>query len=245
MISKGDFIKLSYTARLEDGTVIDTTDEKIAKEYGIFRDDAKYEDIYVIVGEGHIVKGLDEDLEGKEVGYKGEVVAPPEKAFGEYDPENKDVFSITRFKERPEIGQRVRIGDKVGTVERIIGRRVIVDFNHPLAGKSIKFDYEIKEVLENPEDKLKALFRIHTGVNVLDVKIEDGKAIVEVTSDTYLNQIFLIGRYRVAKDAFRFLQINELEIVERFKRDDEVLKFVSEVKEEEKSKGEESREDES
>ncbi len=229
MISKGDFIKISYTAKLEDGTVIDTTDEKIAREYGIYNENTRYGDIYVVVGEGLVVKGLDEDFIGKEVGYKGKVVVPPEKAFGKYDPENKDVYSITKFRERPEVGQRVRIGNKIGTVERIIGRRVIVDFNHPLAGKTIIFEYEIKEKLEKPEDKLKALFKIHTGVDVLNVKIEDKKAIVEVTTDSYLNQIFLIGRYRVVNDAFRFLDLEEISIVENFKKD--IIEEIKEIKE--------------
>ncbi|MET1123653.1 MAG: peptidylprolyl isomerase [Archaeoglobaceae archaeon] len=232
MIAKGDFVKISYTAKLEDGTVIDTTDEEVAKEHGIYNENARYGDIYLIVGEGHVVKGLEEDIEGKEVGYRGSVAVPPEKAFGEYDPNNKDTFSVTRFAEKPEVGQRVRIGNRIGTVERIIGRRVIVDFNHPLAGKTIVFEYEIKEKLEKPEDKLKALFLIHTGVDVKDVRIEDSKAVVEVPTDAYLNQLFIIGRYRVAKDVFRFLDIEELEIVERFSREQETLKAVEEAKEE-------------
>ncbi len=234
MITKGDFVRLSYTAKLEDGTVVDTTSEEVAKEHGIYSENARYGDIYVIVGEGHVVKGFDEDLEGKEVGYKGKVTVPPEKAFGEYNPEDKDTFSITRFRERPEIGQRVRIGNRIGTVERIVGRRVIVDFNHPLAGKNIVFEYEIKEKLEKPEDKLKALFVIHTGIDVKDVAIDGKKATVEVPSDAYLNQIFLIGRYRVVKDAFKFLELEELEIVERFQREQEVLKLAEELKDEEK-----------
>ncbi len=239
MISKGDFVRLSYTAKLEDGTVVDTTIEEVAKEHGIYNENARYGDIYIVVGEGHVVKGFEEDIEGKEVGYKGEVVVPPEKAFGEYDPDNKDTFSITRFRERPEIGQRVQIGNRIGTVERIIGRRVIVDFNHPLAGKKIIFEYEIKEKLEKPEDKLKALFVIYTGIDVKDVKVDGKKAVVEVPSDAYLNQIFLIGRYRVAKDAFKFLELEELEIVERFEKEQEVLKLAEEIKsEEEQNKGE-------
>jgi len=124
---------------------------------------------------------------------------PPEKAFGEYNPELKDTFSINRFKEKPEIGQRVRIGNRIGTIERIVGRRVIVDFNHPLAGKKITFEYEIKEKLERLEDKIRALFVIHTGVDAKEVKIDGDKAAVEVSSDVYLNQIFLIGRYRASK----------------------------------------------
>lgn len=246
MISDGDFIRLSYTAKLEDGTIVDTTDEEVAKEHGIYNENARYGDIYIVVGKGHVLPGLEEDIKGKDVGYKGTVEIPPEKAFGEYNPDLKDTFSVNRFKERPEIGQRVRIGDRIGTVERIVGRRVIVDFNHPLAGKKIIFDYEIKEKLEKPEDKIKALFVIHTGIDVKDVKIEDGKAIVEVSSDVYLNQVFLIGRYRAVKDIFENTEVKEIEIVERFEREQELLKLGEEIKgaEEEAEKEGESGEEE-
>ncbi|MCS7119264.1 MAG: peptidylprolyl isomerase [Archaeoglobaceae archaeon] len=228
MLSNGDFVRLSYTAKLEDGKVIDTTDAEIAKKEGIFNENTRYGDIYAVLGEGHILKGLEEDLIGKEVGYKGIAVIPPEKGFGVYDQKKKDTFSITRFKEKPEIGQRIRIGDKIGTVERIIGRRVLVDFNHPFAGKKITFEYEIREKLEKPEDKLKALFVIHTGINVKNITLDFEKAVVEVPADSYLNQLFLIGRYRVVKDAFKLLNLREMSIVERFDR--EFLKAAEEDK---------------
>ncbi|MEM4565309.1 MAG: peptidylprolyl isomerase [Archaeoglobaceae archaeon] len=233
MLSIGDFVRVSYTAKLEDGRVIDTTDAEVAKKEGIFNENARYGDIYIVLGEGHVLKGFEEDIVGKEVGYKGVVVVSPEKGFGEYDPNKKDTFSITRFKETPQIGQRVRIGDKIGTVERIVGRRVVVDFNHPLAGKKITFEYEVKEKLEKPEDKLKALFLIHTGVEVKEVTINADKAIVEVPTDSYLNQLFLIGRYRVVRDAFRFLNLGEIKVVEKFEKG-EVAK-IEEVKAEVKS----------
>ncbi len=242
MISDGDFIRLSYTAKLEDGTIVDTTDEDVAKEHGIYNENARYGDIYIVVGKGHVLPGLEEDIKGKEVGHKGTVEVPPEKAFGEYNPDLKDTYSVNRFKERPEIGQRVRIGDRIGTVERIVGRRVIVDFNHPLAGKKIIFDYEIKEKLEKPEDKIKALFVIHTGIDVKDVKIDGDKAIVEVSSDVYLNQVFLIGRYRAVKDIFEATDVKEIEIVEKFEREQELLKLGKEIKEAEKEVETESRE---
>lgn len=242
MISEGDVIRISYTAKLEDGTIVDTTDEEVAKKHDIFNENARYGDIYLIVGKGHVLPGLEEDIKGKEVGYKGTVEVPPEKAFGEYDPELKDTFSVNRFKERPEVGQRVRIGDRLGTVERIVGRRVIVDFNHPLAGKKIIFEYEIKEKLEKPEDKIKALFVIHTGIDAKDVKIEDGKAVVEVSSDAYLNQLFLIGRYRAVKEIFEATDVKEIEIIERFEREHELLKLGEEIKGEESGEEEESKE---
>lgn len=237
MLSIGDFVRVSYTAKLEDGKVIDTTDAEIAKREGIFNENARYGDIYVVLGEGHVLRGFEEDMLGKDVGYRGVVVVTPEKGFGEYDPKNKDTFSITRFKEAPKVGQRVRIGDKIGTVERIVGRRVVVDFNHPLAGKKITFEYEIREKLEKPEDKLRALFLIHTGVEVKKVAVEGEKAVVEVPTDSYLNQLFLIGRYRVVRDAFRFLNLREISIVENFEKG-EVAKAVEEAKAEIKGSAE-------
>jgi len=243
MISDGDFIRLSYTAKLEDGTIVDTTDEEVAKEHGIYNENARYGDIYAVIGKGHILPGLEEDIRGKDVGYRGKVEIPPEKAFGEYNPELKDTFSINRFKEKPEIGQRVRIGNRIGTIERIVGRRVIVDFNHPLAGKKITFEYEIKEKLERPEDKIRALFVIHTGVDAKEVKIDGDKAAVEVSSDVYLNQIFLIGRYRAVKEIFDTTDIKEIEIVEKFSRDQELLRLGEELRRAEEAAEEEKEEE--
>ncbi len=237
-ISKGDIVRISYTAKLEDGTVIDTTDENVAKEYGIYTEDYRYGDVYVIVGEGNVVKGFDEDLEGKEVGYKGKVVVPPEKGFGEYDPNKVDTISIARLKEKPKEGDRVRVGDRVGIVKRVIGRRAIVDFNHPLAGKTLIFEYEIKEKVDDLAGKIKAIFMIYTGREV-NVKVEDKKAIVEVPRDFHFMPYAPLAKVSALARIFKYLDVDEVEIVERHKKE-EIPKFedVAKEKSEEKEKEE-------
>jgi len=221
-VKQGDFIKIGYTAKLEDGTVIDTTDEKVAKEYGIYDENARYGDIVVVVGEGNVVKGLDEQLVGKEVGFKGEIVVPPEKAFGKYDPKKRETVSIKKFSERPRPGQRVRLGNRVGIVERVIGRRAIVDFNHPLAGKTVVFEIEIKEKVEDLAEKIKALFAMYTGLDV-EVEMKDSNEVVVVPpKGASLNQIFIIGKYDAITKAFKLLDINKLEIAERFSKEEEM-----------------------
>ncbi|WP_456370659.1 FKBP-type peptidyl-prolyl cis-trans isomerase [Geoglobus sp.] len=239
MIKKGDFVRIGYTAKLEDGTVIDSTDESVAKEHGVYEEGARYGDIVVVVGEGHVLRGLDEDLEGKEVGYKGTVEVPPEKAFGEYDPDNKEVVSVTKFSERPVPGQRVRVGEKTGTVEKVIGRRAIVDFNHPLAGKKIIFEYEIKELIEKPEEKVKYLFLIYTGRELVP-EIEDGRVVVEVPKDAAFNQYFLLGKFTVVDQIFKHLpEVKEVVFTEKFERPDVKQDEEKEVRED----GSESKED--
>lgn len=220
-IEKGDFVKIGYTAKLDDGTVIDTTDEEVAKENDIFNERATYGDITVVVGERQVITGLDEQLEGKEVGFQGEIEVPSEKAFGEYDPEDKDYISLKQLGERPNIGQRVQVDQKYGYVERIIGRRVIVDFNHPFAGKEISFEVNIKEKIEDLKEKIDAIFHIYTGQHV-EIEIEDKKVRVEVPKGAALDQYFLMGKFSASNAVFKHMDIDELELVEVFKKQDEM-----------------------
>ncbi len=239
-VKQGDFIKISYTAKLEDGTIIDTTDEKIAKEYGLYNENARYGDIVIVVGEGNVVRGLDEELVGKEVGFKGKIVVPPEKAFGRYDPKKREIVSIRKFPERPRPGQKVRLGNRVGIVERVIGRRAIVDFNHPLAGKTLIFEVEIKEKVEDLAEKIKALFVMYTGLDV-EVEVEDKTVRVIPPRGASLNQVFIIGKYDAISRAFKYTDVEKIEIVERFSREEE-KKFIEAAKEEAAEKEDEEGE---
>ncbi|MHC1570530.1 MAG: FKBP-type peptidyl-prolyl cis-trans isomerase, partial [Methermicoccaceae archaeon] len=90
-------MRISYTGRLDDGKVFDTTDEKIARDEGIYSEHTAYGPDVVIVGAGHVIKGLEEDMVGRDEGYEGEVVVSPEKGFGERNPEMVKVYSITKF----------------------------------------------------------------------------------------------------------------------------------------------------
>jgi FKBP-type peptidyl-prolyl cis-trans isomerase SlyD len=225
-ISRGDFVKISYTARLEDGTIIDSTDEEVAKSAGIM-ERVRYGDLIIVVGDRHVIEGLDDAIEGKEIGFEGEIEVPPEKAFGEYDPDKKETITLTKFKERPEIGQRIQIGDRWGTVERIIGRRAIVDFNHPYAGKKIVFDLKIKEKIEDKIEKIKALFLLYTTKDV-NVEVNDGVVEVEVPRGASFDQYFIIGKFSAIDSIFRHIEdVEEIRLVEKFPRPEKIAKEVT------------------
>ncbi len=231
-IKEGDFVKLSFTARLDTGEVIDTTDEELARKEGIYSEGGRYGDITIIIGAGHIVKGLEEDIIGKEPGYSGSIEVPPEKAFGERNPDLVEAISITKFRERPEIGQSVRIGNRTGIVEKVIGRRAIVDFNHPLAGKKIKYDYEIREVIEDPEEKAGAILLLITGVEG-DVTISDSTVTFKIPQDAVMREWYILGKQRVAEEIFRRLEnITEVQFLESFKEEkkEEENKEIGETK---------------
>ena len=213
-IQKGDFIKVSYAGKNDD-RVFDTTDEEVAKASGIYNEKGKYGGDVIIVGEGHAVEGLDEDFIGKEVGYKGSVTIPPEKAFGKRNPELIETIPINKFEERPQVGMQVQVEGRSGIVIRVIGRMVQVDFNRFLAGQTVIYDYEIKEKIEDIEAKVKGLVGLYIGKD-FSVQITDGSATVEIDPELTYNQRWLISKKQIAREIMGNTEIKEVIYLERY-----------------------------
>jgi peptidylprolyl isomerase len=87
-LQKGDFILIDYVAKVkETGEVFDTTIEEVAKKERLYKEGEIYEPKLVVVGEGWVLKALDESFLSMDVGKSSVVEIPPEKAFGLRDPE--------------------------------------------------------------------------------------------------------------------------------------------------------------
>jgi len=217
-IEAGDFVRLTYTGKLEDGKVFDTTDEELAKAEGIYNEDATYGGDVVIVGAGHTIKGLEEDVVGRDVGYEGEAVVSPEKGFGERDSEKIKVYSTTKF-ENPREGMRVSIEGNVGTISRIVGRRARVDFNHPLAGKTLHYTYRIEDKVEDEVEKVRGLIALHVP-EVPDVSIEGGVARVAVPEKLTYDLRWLRSKAWIARQIIENVGMKKVVLEEIYTADD-------------------------
>ncbi|HUH79013.1 MAG TPA: peptidylprolyl isomerase [Methanoregula sp.] len=217
-IKEGDFIRLSYTGMAE-GVVFDTTDEDAAKKAGIHSPDASYGPVTICVGQKHVIAGLDEELVGKKVGAEGEIVVPPEKAFGEHDPKKVQSYPKSKFPEKPVRGMPVRIDEKGdGRVVDVIGNRVIVDFNPQLAGRTLAYTYKIEEKVTDPLDELKGLVRLYAG-REMEIAIDDGKATVTLPPGINYDRRWLLWRGRIIHEGFELIKnISEIVLVESFRR---------------------------
>ncbi len=213
-INNGDFIKVSYTGKSDD-RIFDTTDEETAKANNIYNEKGKYGGDIIIVGSGHTVAGLDEDFAGKEVGYKGSVTIPPEKAFGHRNPELIESIPITRFKDRPQVGMPVEIDGRPGVIIRVIGRMAQVDFNRFLAGQTVTYDYEIIEKIEDTEAKVQGLLGLYIG-RAFSIKVNDGTVTVEVEPELTYNQRWLMSKRQIAKEIINNTEIKEVDYLERY-----------------------------
>ncbi|WP_336002904.1 FKBP-type peptidyl-prolyl cis-trans isomerase [Halorientalis halophila] len=164
----GDFIELDYTARtVEEGMIVDTTDPEVAEEEGLDEEDREFEPRTLVLGEGFIFEAVEDDIIGGEVGKSGSVEIPAEEAFGEFDEDDVRTVSVNKIPEDDQYpGAQVQIDGQQGRVETLVGGRARVDFNHPLAGEAIEYDYEVVGVVEDQLEQARSLIDMYLGMEL-------------------------------------------------------------------------------
>jgi FKBP-type peptidyl-prolyl cis-trans isomerase SlyD len=165
-IKNNDFVKLDYVGRV-DGKIFDLTKEDVAKKEGIFNEKTKYGPVTIVVGAGHLLKGIDEVLVGKDVGDSFSVDIEPEKAFGKKNAKLIKIIPERSFREqkvKPYPGMQVNIDGILGIVISAGGGRIIVDFNHPLAGKTLNYEISVLEKVEDKAKQVASLVEMYTNV---------------------------------------------------------------------------------
>lgn len=186
MLKKGDFIEIVYTGRIkESGKVFDTNDKESAKREGLFSEKSKYEPIALCIGEGDVVKGLDESFEGKKAGDSYKIEVPAEKGFGKKDAKMYKLVPASVFKGemQPVPGMPVQFQNGAsGVVKAVSGGRILVDFNHPLAGQDLVYDCKIVKHITDDGEKLKGFLRYYLGKEG-EVEVKEGKAVIKITPE--------------------------------------------------------------
>jgi FKBP-type peptidyl-prolyl cis-trans isomerase SlyD len=167
-LQEGDFIELDYTARtVEDGMVVDTTDPEVAEEEGLDEEDRTFDPRTLVLGEEFIFEAVEDDIVGGEVGDSGTVEIPAAEAFGEFDQDAVRTVSANKIDEDDRYpGAQVTVDGEQGRVETIIGGRARVDFNHPLAGEDVEYEYEVVGQVEDRLEQAKGLFLMYLDMDL-------------------------------------------------------------------------------
>lgn len=224
-LNKGDFVIIDYTAKVkETGEVFDTTSEEIAKKEHLYKEGETCEPKLVVIGENWVLKTLDESLAAMEIAKTTTVEIPQEKAFGARDPEKMrrvPLKHLTAKNITPTLGMRVEYGDKMATVRTIGAGRVLLDFNPPLAGKTLVYEVTINKKLETNEEKIAAIIHRRAPA-VEETKFEftvKGKTIhIEMPDEAFYLEGIQLAKRGIALDVQRFLQeITTVKFTETFK----------------------------
>ena len=209
-VGKESLIYVDYSATTkDDGVVFDTTMMDVAKDSGIYRQDDRYEPMLVAIGWNWLLGALEEELVGMKVGESKTVEIPPEKGAGPRDPTKVKMIAKTKLakhKKRPVKGESITFGKERGIITAVLGRRVRVDFNSPLAGRILEFDVTVRDIVSDPLDKLKAVVkRRMPGVPDDDFKLSITKKIItiEMPKETRYIQDVQYAEIGIAADALK------------------------------------------
>jgi len=175
-VKKNDFIQIEFTGKA-NGQIFDTTNPKEAKALGI---DAPKDikPLIICAGNAMMLKGLDEQLEGKELDKKYTLTVPPQKAFGLRNTNLIKTYGLQNFRKNdinPYQGMTLQLDNQLVKVISVSGGRVTVDFNNPLAGKEVEYSFTITKKIIDDLEKINALqdffFRKRFEFTIYDKKV--------------------------------------------------------------------------
>ncbi len=136
VIDEKSQVTLHFSLKLEGGELVDSTFDKEAATFSM--------------GDGSLLPGFEKHLHGLQAGDRQSFTIPKEEGFGAGNPQNIQRFKPSDFADDMELSEGLifsfadgRGGELPGVVKTITDDEVMVDFNHPLAGREITFDVEI------------------------------------------------------------------------------------------------------
>ena len=224
-LQKGDFILIDYVAKVkETNEVFDTTKEEVAKKGRLGKEGDIYEPKLVVLGENWVLKALDEALVAMDTDKPQSVEISADKGFGQRDPEKIKRVPIKQLYAKeinPVVGARIEFQGKMATVRSTGAGRVLLDFNPPLAGRTLIYDVKITKKLDKAEEKIGAL--IHRRVPVVEenkfqLALNANNLVIDMPEETFYVEGIQIAKRGIAMDIQKFLpDIAETKFVETFK----------------------------
>lgn len=224
-LQKGDFIIIDYVAKVkETGEIFDTTNEEVAKKEHLYKEGDIYEPKLVVIGEAWVLKALDESLTTMEIGKPTSAEIPPSKAFGDRDAEKVRRVPLRQLLAKeitPSIGLRIEYGGKMATVRAIGAGRVLLDFNLPLAGKTLVYEVTVQKKLETAEEQVAAI--IHRRIPAVEqakfeFAVRPKTVCAEMPEEAFYLEGIQVAKRGIVMDVQKFFpQITSVKFTETFK----------------------------
>lgn len=225
-IQRKDIIHLEYDLWItEDDILFDTTSKELADKHEISDEDTVYQPRALIVDEGKAVSGLYKSLLNAEVGKDYEIEIPPDEGLGIRDPklvEWHKTQEIERQKLEPIVGKEITVKDKsgrerTGIVTMVTPRRTRVDYNNPLAGKTLKYNYKVVDKAQGIEDKVSTILEMDFGrKDDFEIKTLDDTVEIKLPDVCKYDQLWLIAKYKVVNDLREYAGIMKIRFIEEY-----------------------------
>ena len=221
----GDFLEVEYTVwDAAANSVIATTDEKTAKSANIYDDKVQYGPVLVVLGSAGVIKGLDRELRNLKENEVRKFTFSPADAFGDRSEDLVRVMPLSEFRSRdinPYPGMRVNLDDVTAIVKSVSGGRVVVDANHPYAGKEVTYEVRIVRQVTADKDKVAILGKSY-GVKPSTINVSPDTIELVFDNSVSKNADYFVGRASLIASAFSYMkQIKKVNVKEEYLRPEE------------------------
>jgi len=181
-LQKKDFIEIEFTGKTKEGEIFDTNIASDLKKANL---NIEAKPFIFSLGEGMFLKGIEDFLVGKETGKKYDIELEAKDAFGTRDSKMVKIMPMKLFhgqKIQPVQGAMFNFDGRIAKILSVSGGRVIVDFNNPMAGKTVIYNINVIKKIEDPSEKIKALNEFLFKRD-LKFELKDNKLIIEVEKE--------------------------------------------------------------
>ncbi|WP_337860348.1 peptidylprolyl isomerase [Ferroplasma sp.] len=224
-MNDGDFIELSFEMRAgQDKKLISTSKEDLAKKEDIFDDKKKYRDAVIVIGTDGLFKEINDSFRHAEIGKEYEVTVPAKDAYGMRDNKNIKVVPMREFqrnKINPELGKEVNINNKAGRIISVTPGRVLIDYNHELAGKDLYYKYQVNKVIDDLEGKVNAIIDMdYTDSDNFVVEIENDSIGIQIPEDAKFDVNWVDSKYKIVNDIRKYIPDRDIIVKELYKKEE-------------------------
>ena len=241
----------------ETGDLIETTREEIAKEHEMHQEGRSYTPMVCIVGTGNLIAGFEAALKDAKVGKEVEVEIAPADAYGEKDASLVETISIDKLRRAVQdpnslyLGAPVNINGRQGYLSYLAAGRARIDYNHPMAGKTLKYVFTVIKEVKGKEDKVLGLLESNSGHSGFEVSFKGDDLSIILPQAMLFDTNAAMLKFRLVtmiRDAVEcgkvsFVEVHEPRVIPDLDSDDDgdgedLTKLsVSDLKERLKAKG--------
>lgn len=150
-VESGDVIKIDYTGSADETGIFDTSIEETAKEAWTYNPQRTYEPLEFTVWAGMMIPGMESGVVGMKLNEEKTLVIPPEDGYGQWTEDRVQELPLSNFEEAgitPTVWEMYNFWIAQWKVLEINEETVKLDFNNPLAGKTLTFKVKVQEIIK-------------------------------------------------------------------------------------------------
>tara|TARA_Y100001970_G_scaffold90459_2_gene114035 strand:+ start:15112 stop:15807 length:696 start_codon:yes stop_codon:yes gene_type:complete len=205
-MENGTIVHIDYDLYNADSDkLIETTREEVAKEHEVFDEARTYEPMITVIGDGRLIGGFENHLADADVDTEYTFDIEPVDAYGERDASLVETISqnvLLRSVRDPNmlaIGAPVEIGGRQGVLQMLRAGRARIDYNHPLAGVTLRYTYTIVKVVEDRSERVATLLQMNTGRSDFEVEFDGDDVTITLPESIAYDQNWAYAKFSLVR----------------------------------------------